>query len=169
MPPQINALDVKVNKKQEKTIYLDINTIFFCASIKKIYADIEFLSQYVYFAVKKIMSLKNTVLRILKEKHRSLSWLAKGIGKTFDGLNLALKNESLKYKDIIVMANLLEIHPGVLFNDENHDLKGDNLLSEPKSGYLDFRTKSMYDDLMDTMRDQLNDKDKIIALLEARR
>jgi len=34
------------------------------------------------------MSLKEIIDQILKDKHRSLSWLAAEMGKTFDGLRL---------------------------------------------------------------------------------
>lgn len=110
------------------------------------------------------MSLKNTVDKILKDKGRSLSWLAKSIGRTVDGLRLAIKNESIKYKDIIAIANLLKIHPGTLFIDTERD----DLLSEPKSEYMDSKMRKVYDQLLDSMTDQLADKDRIIALLEER-
>jgi hypothetical protein len=113
------------------------------------------------------MSLKGTVDKILKEKHRSLSWLAKGIGKTFDGLRLALINESLKYKDIVMMANLLEVHPSFFFETEPNDAYGqDDILSEPKQEYGDFKgSLKTYKELVSALKDQVKDKERIISLL----
>ena len=48
------------------------------------------------------MYLKETVARLLKNKNRSLSWLALEMGKSFDGLKLSLVKGSIKYLDIIL-------------------------------------------------------------------
>lgn len=110
------------------------------------------------------MSLKATVDKILKEKNRSLSWLAHGIGKTFDGLRLGLINESIKYKDIIMMANLLEVSPAFFFHTE---ASNEHLVAEPKSEYGDLKANlKTCKDLITTLKDQVKDKERIISMLE---
>jgi hypothetical protein len=114
------------------------------------------------------MSLKATVDKILKEKNRSLSWLAKGVGRTFDGLRLALINESIKYKDIIIMADLLEVPPAYFFNTGVPKFPAnDNLLAEPESEYGSLKANlKTCNDLISTLKDQVKDKEIIISLLK---
>ncbi|MDR6782048.1 hypothetical protein ABIE26_001463 [Pedobacter africanus] len=115
------------------------------------------------------MALKATIDKILKDKNRSLSWLAHGIGKTFDGLRLGLLNESVKYKDILLIAEKLEISPCVLFNEgkgyqQNHK---DNMLAEPVSEYGDLKANlRTCKELISTLKDQVKDKERIINLMQ---
>lgn len=113
------------------------------------------------------MSLKATVDKILKEKHRSLSWLAHGIGKTFDGLRLGLINESVKYKDILLIADKLEVSPCSLFNESKGFLHQDNLLAEPGAEYGDLKANlKTCKELISTLKDQVKDKERIISLMK---
>ena len=61
------------------------------------------------------MKLKDIVDNLLKERERSLSWLAQQVGKTFDGFRLSLIKESVKYTDLKKIAEVLEVSPNVLF------------------------------------------------------
>lgn len=117
---------------------------------------------------KNIMSLKKTVDKILREKNRSLSWLAHSIGKTFDGLRLGLLNESVKYKDIVAMARILEVSPAFFFETGVKDPNAEeNLLAEPKSEYGELKANlKTCKDLIATLKDQVKDKERIISLLK---
>jgi len=110
------------------------------------------------------MSLKSIVDGILKEKHRSLSWLALSMGKTFDGLRLGLINESIKYKDILLMAEILQIAPANFFKENTEELR--SFQDTPSESVVEYgdNLKSCRE-LAATLKDQLKDKERIIALL----
>ncbi|WP_316811721.1 hypothetical protein [Pedobacter heparinus] len=114
------------------------------------------------------MSLKATVDKILREKNRSLSWLAHSIGKTFDGLRLGLLNESVKYKDIVAMAGILEVSPGFFFDTAPKKPQTDeNMVAEPKSEYGELKANlRTCKELITTLKDQVKDKERIISLLK---
>lgn len=114
------------------------------------------------------MPLKDIVDQILKEKVRPLSWLAEGMGKTFDGLKLSLVNGSIKYKDILAMSEILEVSPAVFFKtDYKRPLVNEDNLSEPKPEYGDLKSSlKACKELTATLKDQIKDKDRIIALLD---
>lgn len=109
------------------------------------------------------MSLKDIVYGILKEKRRSVTWLAEEMGRTFDGLRTGLVNESVKYKDMVVMAEVLEVSPSRFFetNEEQLDLQG-NMVSEASSEYKSLKS---CEELVTTLKKQINDKERIITLL----
>lgn len=111
------------------------------------------------------MSLKAIIDQILKDKQRSLSWLALNMGKTFDGLRLGLINESIKYKDILTMAKILNVSPRIFFTDPEEEFSTEqiNLVAEPVTEYGD-GLKS-YKELTAALKDQLKDKERIISLL----
>jgi hypothetical protein len=110
------------------------------------------------------MSLKAIIDGILKEKHRPLSWLALTMGKTFDGLRLGLINESIKYKDLLLMAKILEISPSKFFKESIEDLSASHsMVAESAVEYGD-NLKSCRE-LAATLKDQIKDKERIIALL----
>jgi len=111
------------------------------------------------------MSLKAIIDGIIRDKHRSLSWLAASMGKTFDGLRLGLINESIKYKDILLMAEILEVSPCCFFNTEGLDADP-NMVSEPAVEYGDLKsTLKSCKEMVATLKDQINDKERIITLL----
>lgn len=94
----------------------------------------------------------------MKEKNRTLSWLAGEMGKTFDGLKLSLVKGSLKYNDVITLSKVLGIKPGVLFETEE-------VAPEAPSK----NAKTVYNDCLELvaiLKSQLKDKDQIIALLK---
>ncbi|SMD09319.1 hypothetical protein [Pedobacter nyackensis] len=113
------------------------------------------------------MSLKTLIDSILKEKHRSLSWLAVSMGKTFDGLRLSLINESIKYKDLLLMAKILEVPAKNFFEGNEEDFMAvPNLISESVHEYGDYRLSiKNYTELVSTLKDQINDKERIITLM----
>ncbi|MES2458052.1 MAG: hypothetical protein V4594_21015 [Bacteroidota bacterium] len=53
--------------------------------------------------------LKRIVDDLLKERERPLSWLARQMDKTFDGLKLSLIKGSIKYTDLVRMAEVLGV------------------------------------------------------------
>ena len=110
------------------------------------------------------MSLKEIIDQILKDKHRSLSWLAAEMGKTFDGLRLGLINESIKYKDMLLMAKVLEVHPSIFFKAKAPEaVIQQNVVTESTVAY----GESLKDcrELAAMLKDQLKDKERIISLL----
>lgn len=111
------------------------------------------------------MSLKAIVDRILRDKNRSLSWLALNMGKTFDGLRLGLINESIKYKDLLLMAETLDISPSLFFktNEEAPNTQQHNLPTPPTTEYGE--SLKSCKELTAALKDQLRDKERIISLL----
>ena len=115
------------------------------------------------------MYLKETVARLLKNKNRSLSWLALEMGKSFDGLKLSLVKGSIKYLDIILMAKILETHPGELFESEQGGYSPEewrNALEEGETQYKNIKKElTACRELNEALKTQVNDKERIIALL----
>lgn len=116
------------------------------------------------------MDLKTTVDEILKEKNRTFSWLVEKMGKTFDGLKLSLLKESLKYKDIKKMAEILEISPAALFEADTNTYKSEGragTLAESKSDYQDLKNNlKNCKEMVSALKDQIKDKDTIILLMK---
>ena len=115
------------------------------------------------------MYIKTIVDALLKEKKRNLSWLAKQMHRTFDGLKLSLVKGTIKYTDLINMASILEVNSKVFFEDSK-DLyeakKSKNLLAEKAGEYsVVKRDLENCTVLVSTLKSQLKDKDKIISLL----
>lgn len=113
------------------------------------------------------MYLKNIVDEILKDKARSLSWLAVQMGKTFDGLKLSLVKESLKYKDLSEMARILEVSPNTFFQSElpPYTRVNSENIQDAKTALDEKGNAKTYKDLVAALRDQLKDKEKIISLM----
>ena len=113
------------------------------------------------------MYLKNIVDEILIEKTRSLSWLAVQMGKTFDGLKLSLVKESLKYKDLSEMAKILEVSPNTFFQSKfpTYISRNPENLTDSKVDIDEKMNIKTYKELVAALRDQLKDKEKIIALM----
>jgi len=57
--------------------------------------------------------LKQIVDDLLKKKQRSLSWLAEQMNKTFDGLKLSVTKGSIKYNDLLLMAEVLGVEVSI--------------------------------------------------------
>ncbi|MEJ2883897.1 hypothetical protein [Pedobacter sp. GR22-6] len=132
-----------------------IYAYFFKAKLLKILSLNQNITDY-------FMYLKNIVDEILKDKARSLSWLAVQMGKTFDGLKLSLVKESLKYKDISEMAKILEVSPNTFFQSELPTYASIATMnsSDDEKG----NTKTCKE-LVAALKDQIKDKEKIILLM----
>ncbi|WP_316750381.1 hypothetical protein [Pedobacter gandavensis] len=115
------------------------------------------------------MKLKSVADGILKQKKRPFGWLAEKMGRTFDGLKLSLTSQSIKYRDLTLLAEILEVSPMVFFNDTQAPL------SEPTEKSIGGSINTEHQELKQALksckelnaalRDQLKDKDQIIALL----
>lgn len=115
------------------------------------------------------MFLKSVVDGILIEQNRSLSWLATEMGKTFDGLRLSLIRGSIKYTDLQKMAEVLN-EPVVRFFTPPFEYRvaGKMVLNEPAEEYrVSPHGKELRNcrEMVETLKSQLKDKDKIITLL----
>jgi hypothetical protein len=111
------------------------------------------------------MTLKSTVEEILKGKKRSMSWLALEMDKSVDGLRLSLVRESIKYTDINKMSVILEVSPTIFFENgakTYKEISATQKSSEAGSEYSDLK---FYKGMVTMLKDQLNDKEKIITLL----
>lgn len=109
------------------------------------------------------MTLKEIVDEILKEKDRPLSWLATGMKRTDDGLRVGLVNESVKYRDLLTMAETLEVSPRRLFEATAYDLPTEeNMVSETSAEYGGLKGCVA---LVTALRSQIKDKERIIKLL----
>lgn len=115
------------------------------------------------------MYLKETVDRLLKNKNRSLSWLATEMGKSFDGLKLSLVKGSIKYVDMVLMAEKLGVHPGELFENGHRGYSNEewkNALEEGETHYKNVKKELVAcQELTEALKGQLTDKERIIALL----
>lgn len=119
------------------------------------------------------MELKVVVDGLLKEKNRSMSWLAEEMGKTFDGLKLSLLKGSIKYNDIVEMARILEVHPAFFFSGGTNLYPIGNetttTVSEPEAEYSNSKNNlKNCKEMLAALKDQLKDKDMIISLLNNR-
>ena len=110
------------------------------------------------------MPFKAIVDGMLKEQGRSLTWLANKTGKTVDGLRLGLMNQSVKYKDLLLIAETLNVSPCSFFDvKEKLTKEQQSLLSEPTVEYGDPLKNCR--ELAAALKDQLKDKERIISLL----
>ena len=113
------------------------------------------------------MELKDIVDGVLKDQNRSLSWLASEMKKTFDGLKLSLVKGSIKYTDIKRMATILKVPASTFFleNDSNQ-----NVVAEELPSYHNVKSDlSACRELVQTLKSQIIDKEKIIGLLSEQR
>ncbi len=110
------------------------------------------------------MSFKAIIEGILKEQGRSLTWLANKTNKTVDGLRLGLMNQSVKYKDLVLIAETLNVSPCTFFTIRETSTNGkQNVLAEPTVEYGDHLKNCR--ELNAALKDQLKDKERIISLL----
>lgn len=118
------------------------------------------------------MDIKAVVDEILLEKKRPFTWLVNQMGKTFDGLKLSMKNESIKYKDIKRMAKILEVPPSTFFDTEAKSYKteaGTSVTAESRNEYSDLKNSlKNCKEMSAALKEQLKDKDRIIGLLSAK-
>jgi hypothetical protein len=114
------------------------------------------------------MHLKEIVNKMLKERNRSLSWLAMEMGKTFDGLKLSLTKGSIKYTDLKRMADILDIPVSIFFEESLYNEPGiqKNILQEEEVHYIKMKNElASCKELINALKSQLKDKEKIIELM----
>ena len=115
------------------------------------------------------MVLKSIVDELLKEKDRSMTWLAVEMGKTFDGLKLILTKGSIKYNDIITLSKILDVPPATFFQATAIPYKSqstESLVGEQKEEYNNLKNNlKNCKEMLTALKDQIKDKDKIISLL----
>lgn len=112
------------------------------------------------------MQIKDTVGIILKKKSRTFAWLAIEMKKTFDGLKLSLINESIKYKDILTMSKVLEVHPSVFFDPDETVVEQQPVQTVVKTPPASDAELRACKELVVVLKDQLKDKETIISLLK---
>lgn len=113
------------------------------------------------------MKLKAIIDILLRDQNRSLSWLAAEMNKTFDGLKLSLVKESIKYIDIKRMAVILDVPAACFFKEED---RNDYVLAEEKVEYSSLKTElAACKELVETLKSQISDKERIINLLSEKR
>jgi hypothetical protein len=113
------------------------------------------------------MELKKIVDKALKDQNRSLSWLAGEMNKTFDGLKLSLVKGSIKYIDIIKMADVLKVPAAYFFEEES---LMESMVEEERIEYYSLKSDlNSCKELTKTLKSQLVDKEKIIELLNQAR
>lgn len=115
------------------------------------------------------MELKSIIDEILKQRKRPFSWLADQMGMTFDGFKLSLINTSIKHRDIELMAKILEVSPSRFFSTTTVN-KGQ--LAAQSVAEVNITVQSELKqalksckELNAALKDQIKDKDKIIALM----
>lgn len=111
------------------------------------------------------MALKIIIEEILKSKKRSLSWLSVEMDKSVDGLRLSLVRESIKYSDINRMAEILEVSPAAFFESGARPYKETGAASKLSGSDSEYSDLKYYKGMCAILKDQLNDKEKIITLL----
>ena len=129
------------------------------------------------------MKLTEIVESLLKEKQLTKRWLATKVGMKVDGLRYALKNHSLKFDEIFMMAEAFDVPLHTFFppqkkayaeSDEN------NLVSDSATHkkYQQEKDKEEIKKLKEIntklkeeialLKDQLKDKAHIIQLMSAK-
>lgn len=115
------------------------------------------------------MKLKIVIDGILKKKKRPFSWLADQMERTFDGCKLSLINGSIKHSDITLMAKILEVSPIVFFSDTEAitaELPGKSVSDRVTAEHYELKQAlKSCKELNAALKDQIKDKDKIIALM----
>lgn len=107
--------------------------------------------------------MKDIVDGILEEKKRPLTWLAGRMDRTFDGLRVGLIKESIKYRDILKMARVLDVSPCRLFEIEVDQLDlQENMVAEKSAEYGKLKN---CEELIVSLKNQIIDKERIIKLL----
>ncbi|SHG77869.1 hypothetical protein [Pedobacter caeni] len=116
------------------------------------------------------MDIYAVVKAILKEKKRPFTWLVRQMDMTSDGLKLALKNESIKYRDINRVAGFLEVSPYTFFDAGDKPYKTEessNLTAESKNEYSSLKNSlKNCKEMSAALKEQIKDKEVIIALLK---
>ncbi|RZK76703.1 MAG: hypothetical protein EOO92_14200, partial [Pedobacter sp.] len=64
------------------------------------------------------MKLKEKVDKLLKEQNLTKTWLANKVGMKLDGLRYSLNNHSLKFDEVFMMAEALQIPLSELFPEQ---------------------------------------------------
>jgi len=115
------------------------------------------------------MNLKAKVSVLLKERNRTMSWLAKEMDRTFDGLKGSLVNGSIKYVDLVKLLDILSVSPQVLFEDPTYSQdskKTRTLLADNAGEYLAIkRDLANCTEIVAGLKSQIKDKEKIISLM----
>jgi lambda repressor-like predicted transcriptional regulator len=116
------------------------------------------------------MQLKQIIDDLLKERNRSLSWLAQNTGKTFDGLKLSLTKESLKYSDVKKIAQVLDVSVCKLFAEPTYKPTHEKINSNFEEESITYSNATQKEleackELNITLKNQLKDKELIIQLL----
>lgn len=95
--------------------------------------------------------LKRLVDGLLKEKNKPFTWLVAEMKKTADGLRLSLTRGSIKYTDLLLMAEVLGVNVEIFFGKQKSIPKAP---SQPK----------ILEDIQETKK-KLKELDKTIAQL----
>ena len=116
------------------------------------------------------MSIQTIVEDLLNEQHKSKAWLSRQIKKTEAGMAYSFKVESIKYRDLKILAAALEISPALLFEDgyQNYKTEQENAqLKDPAETYQnpEAELKNCREKIK-SMKSQLIDKNKLIAEYE---
>lgn len=130
------------------------------------------------------MELRKIVEDLLKEKKLTRAWLASKVKMKPDGLRLALTVGSLKFNQIVLMSDALQVSPTLFFPASEklyQEASGGNYVSEPDKAQeyrdnaykneinaLKLQNKKLREEVA-ALKEQVADKAKIIKLLEDKR
>ncbi|MXV14902.1 hypothetical protein [Hufsiella ginkgonis] len=110
--------------------------------------------------------LKEIVYKLLKEQDRPLGWLATEMDMTPDGLKLSLTNESMKYTNLKLMATVLNVAPEYFFSGVTAEIAAANIVNDELAAFQHLKQElAASKELVETLKSQLRDKDRIIDLL----
>ena len=91
------------------------------------------------------------------------------MGRTFEGLKLSLTKGSIKYTDIKQMSGILKVAPGRFFADDTPANTASNLIQDDIAHYAGLKNDlNSCKELVNTLKSQVKDKDKIIQLLSSK-
>lgn len=122
------------------------------------------------------MNLKQLVDKSLETERRTFDWLCTQLEMTPQGLRGALVNESLKFKDLKKLLDVLKIQWGALNETGNitQSVKGNYNNTGVSSSFADNPTQYKLEldhknALIQSLEKQLQDKEQIIELLREKR
>lgn len=120
------------------------------------------------------MDLKAAVDAVLEKDNRSLNWLATQMDRTFDGLKLSLVKGTIKYTDILKMADILKVPAADFFPQQGtvtqiqsgkRNIQANNsTVAEPEGGYHSSRELLLLEQI-ELLKNQIRDKERIIDLM----
>jgi len=115
------------------------------------------------------------IKKLLKSESFNIMEFCKRIGLTHAGYQYSIEKESLKVKTLIKISEVLNVHPGIFFEDTKYNQVNENLIlygkrsakqaSAERFNHLNLELEKMSIE-NEYLKKQIEDKNEIINLLK---